>query len=109
MPTLFVATSKGLSTWAADVGLTRHVYKVAVAEGSAEDAVAALNADAFAGEVDWHRVKKQSVDAADESAVIARLSAREKMVDPTYYPKIRGGDGIFKVRIANVASHLLVK
>jgi hypothetical protein len=31
------------------------------------------------------------------------------MVDPNYYPKIRDAIGIFKVKIGNVADHLLVK
>ena len=31
------------------------------------------------------------------------------MVDPNYYPRLRGATGIFRVKVANVANHLLVK
>ena len=109
MTVLFVATSKNLASWAADVGLTKHVYKVGVAEGAADDAITALNNESYAGESDWRLLKQQEVETLDEAEAIERLAKREKMVDPNYYPKIRGATGIFKVKIGNVANHLLVK
>jgi hypothetical protein len=66
MTILFVAASKNLASWAADVGLTKHVYKVGVAETAAEDAVTALNEEAYAGESDWRLLKQQEVGALDE-------------------------------------------
>ena len=109
MMVLYIATSKNLAGWAADVGLTKHVYKLGVAEGSAADAVKALNDDGFAGESDWRLLKQQQVDGLEEADAVERLSKKEKMVDPDYYPKIRGAVGIFKVKIGTVANHLLVK
>ena len=109
MTVLYVATSKNLAGWAAEVGLTKQVYKVGVAEGSADDAIIALNDDGFAGESDWRLLKQQEVDGLGEVAAMERLAKKEKMVDPNYYPKIRGAVGIFKVKIGNVANHLLVK
>src|SRR5262249_27107539 len=109
MTVLFVASSKNLASWAADVGLTKHVYKVGVADGPADAAIAALNNDAFAGEGDWRLLKQQEVPPLDEADAVERLAKREKMVDPNYYPKIRGAVGIFKVKVGNVANHLLVK
>jgi hypothetical protein len=109
MAVLYVATSKNLASWAADVGLTKHVYKLGVAEGSVDDAIKALNDDAFAGESDWRLLKQEDAGGAEEGAAIERLAKKEKMVDPNYYPKIRGAAGIFKVKIGNVANHLLVK
>ncbi len=106
---LYIATSKNLAGWAADVGLTKHVYKLGVAEGSADDAVKALNDGGFASESDWRLLKQQEVDGLEEAAAIERMAKKEKMIDPNYYPKIRGAVGIFKIKIGNVANHLLVK
>jgi hypothetical protein len=109
MTAIYVATSRNLSGWAADVGLTKHVYKVGVAEDAVDDAIKALNDDGFAGETDWRLVKAQEVDGLGETDAIERLAKKEKMIDPNYYPKTRGALGIFKVKIGNVANHLLVK
>ncbi len=38
MMVLYIATSKNLAGWAAAVGVTKHVYKLGVTEGSADDA-----------------------------------------------------------------------
>ncbi len=109
MAVLYIATSKNLAGWAADVGLTKHVYKLGVAEGSADDAIKALNDDGLAGESDWRLLKQQDVDGLKEADAVERLAKKERMIDRNYYPKIRGAVGIFKVRIGNVANHLLVK
>lgn len=109
MPVVYVASSKGLSGWAADVGLTKHVFKLAVAEDSAADAIDALNESAHAGQNDWRLLAKETVDAADEAALIEALARKEKMVDPGLYPKIKGIRGIFKVRPGNVENDVMVK
>src|SRR5690606_3187984 len=94
MPVVYVATSKGLSGWGADVGLSKHIYKLGLAEESAEAAVKELNESAHAGESDWRLLRKEAVDAADEAALIERVARKEKLVDPKYYPKIKGAPGI---------------
>jgi len=109
MTIVYIATSKNLAGWAADVGLTKHVYKIGIAGGPAEEAIKALNDEGFAGESDWRLLKQQDVNDLDEVAAVDRLAKKEKMIDPNYYPKIRGATGIFKVKIGNVANHLLVK
>lgn len=109
MSILYVATSKTLAAWAADVGLGKHVYKVGVAEGTAEEALQALNDDACAGSDDWRIVKAQQVGPLNEAPILERLAKKEKLVDPNHYPRLRGASGIFRVKVANVASHLLVK
>jgi hypothetical protein len=109
MTVLYVATSKIFSAWAADVGLGKHVYKVGVIEGSAEDALKALNDENCAGANDWRLLKTQEVDGLDDAAIVERLAKKEKIVDPNYYPRLRGATGIFRVKVANVANHLLVK
>jgi hypothetical protein len=109
MPLVYVATSKTFAQWASDVGLGKHVYKVGVAAGTAEDAIKALNDAALAGASDWRLMKKQEADDIDEAAAIERLAKKEKQVDPAYYPRLRGATGIFRVKVANVANSLLVK
>ena len=109
MATLFVATSKGLATWGSDVGLTKHIYKVGVGDQPAEAAIKELNDAAYAGQGDWKLAKKQDGVAVDEAAALARIAAREKAVDPNYYPRLKNTTGIFKVKIANVESQLLVQ
>ena len=108
MPTVYVAASKELGKWGGDVGVSKHLYKLGVAEGSAEDAVAALNAAAYAGQADWKLVKKQQVESLSEEAALERVQRKEKMLDPNYHPRLRGTTGIFRVKPVNVENHILV-
>jgi len=82
MPQLYVAASKELGKWGADVGISKHLYKLGIAEESAEDAVDALNESRHAGQADWKLVKKQTVDALSEETALERVQRREKLVDP---------------------------
>jgi len=108
MPTLYVARSQSFEKWAAEVGLTKHVLKVGVAEGDPAEAVEALNAQSYAGSNDWKVLKKRAAEDIEESAIIERLARRENMVDPKYYPRLRGATGIYKIKLANVQNQLLV-
>ena len=109
MPVVYVAKSKGLQDWGAEVGLGKHVYKVGVGEGKAAEVEAQLNADAVAGHADWKVVKLQKADDPDEAAILAKLSQREKPVDPNFYPRLRGARGVFKVKLENVGNSMLVQ
>jgi hypothetical protein len=109
MSVIYVAASKALAEWGENVGLTKHLYLVRVADDGAEAAVDALNETAFGGQTDWKLVTKEEAAKADEEAAVARLAAKEKMVDPTYYPRIRGARGIFKVKLDNVENSIMVK
>ena len=106
MGTIFVARSKTISDWGYDVGLSKHLYKIGYTEEPVKDVVAA----GWAGAADWSLVKKQdNVEDASEDEIVARLAAKAKMVDPKLYPRIRDTAGIFKVTLAQVENHLLVK
>lgn len=109
VPTLYVARSPKLQKWGAEVGLTKEIYKLGLADDRAEAAIKALNADSHAGADDWRLVAGKETEATNESALIERLARRERMVDPALYPRIKGVQGIFKVRTANVERHLLMK
>lgn len=109
MPTIFVASSKTVQEWAGDVGLSKNIFKLGVSDDSADEAVAALNAERFAGADDWKLVKKQAAESGTEEDLVARLAAKEKEVDPNYYPKIRGARGLFRIKVQNVGSAKLVQ
>ena len=109
MATFFIATSKELANWASDVGLTKNVYKVGVTDGTAEAAIEELNATQHAGQTDWRLAKKVDGVDVDEAAALARVATKEKIVDGNYYPRIKQAPGIFKIKLANVESQLLVQ
>jgi hypothetical protein len=104
--TIFVARSKTISDWGYDVGLSKHIYKVGYTDEPVKDVVAA----GWAGATDWTLVKKQDkVEGTSEDEVIARLANKAKMIDPKLYPRIKDAQGIFKITLAQVENHILVK
>ncbi len=104
MAVIFVARSAALSKWASDVGLSKHIFKIGVAEEPIKD----LIAEGWAGETDWALVKKEDAGELTEDAVIERLAKRETALDPKYYPRIRDTRGLFKVNPVHVESHIIV-
>jgi hypothetical protein len=104
MGVIFVARSAKLCKWAFDVGLSKHVFKV----GYSDDDPKPLVEKGWAGETDWSLVKKRDAEGVDEDAILARLARKEKMVDPAYYPRLRGAKGVFKVPPEHVENHILV-
>jgi len=104
MSEIYVARSPKLGKWASDVGLGKNVFKVGVAEGDLK----ALIEAGWAGETDWALLKKQPVEGLTEDVVIERLARKNKMVDPTYYPKLKGTPGFFRLTPEQVENHILI-
>lgn len=104
MAVIYVARSAKLAKWASDVGLSKNVFKVGVAAEPIKD----LIAQGWAGETDWTVVKKEPAEGLDEAEVIERLARRDTLVDPKYYPHLKGTPGIFKVDPHHVESHIIV-
>ncbi len=104
MGILYVARSAKLSRWASDVGLGKHVYKVGVAEGDPKPLAAA----GWAGETDWMITRKQAVEGLDEEEALARLGRKEKVIEPSLYPKLKGAAGVFRLAPTRVESHIIV-
>jgi len=104
MPTIYVARSVKTGTWASDVGLGKHVYKVGVTGGDPKEAAAS----GWAGESDWSIVKAEAVEGFDEDQAIARLAAKERMIDPNLYPKLKGARGVFRLSETKVENHIVV-
>jgi hypothetical protein len=109
MPTLFVAKSKSLEKWGAEVGLTKHVYKIGLTGEPARAAISALNEGSCAGHSDWKLVAQREVAELEEQTALERIARKERLVDPGYYPGIKGATGIVKVKPANVENHFYVK
>jgi len=113
MPALFVAMSPTQQEWGESVGISRHLYKVGLAEADGEDAaekaVTAMNEAKHASQSDWQLIGTQDLQVQGEDALIAKLADRQKMIDPLYYPKLRGARGIFKVDVRKVEAHRVIK
>jgi len=105
MAVIYVARSAALSKWASDVGLSKNIFKVGVAEEPVKDLIVA---EGWAGITDWTLVKKDEAGDLTEEAALERLAKRETVVDPKYYPRIRDTRGLFKVNPAHVESHIIV-
>jgi len=104
MGTIYVARSAKFSKWASDAGVTKNVFKI----GYTDDDPAPLIAAGWGGETDWTLVKQRAADGLDENDLIERLKRKEKMIDPVYYPRLRGVAGVFKVPPEHVENHILI-
>jgi hypothetical protein len=104
MSVIYVARSAKLGKWASDVGLGKNVFKV----GVADEPIKALIEAGWAGETDWALLRKHEADGISEDEVIERLVRKGKMIDPTYYPKIRGARGIFRLTPEQVENHIMI-
>jgi hypothetical protein len=105
MAMLFVARSAKLSKWASDVGLSKHVYKVGIAEEPLKSLLAAAG---WCGEADWTLVKKAEAGELNEPTAIDLLAKKERLIDPNLYPRLKGAAGVFKVAPSHVENHILV-
>ncbi len=106
MAMVYVARSAALTKWASDVGQGKHTYKLGIAAD--DDAVKAAVEAGWGGETDWKLVHAQEVEGPTEEEALARLARREKTIDPTYYPRLKGAAGIFRIAPANVQNSLLI-
>jgi hypothetical protein len=106
MGIIYVAKSKLLQAWGADVGLGKNVYKLGVVD---DGDPAGFLAAGFAGHSDWEVIKTQEVDGVVEADALTRLGRKEKLVDPTYYPKVKGAQGLVKVDLMKVENSMRIR
>ena len=107
MSVIYVAHSKMLQAWGADVGLGKALYKLGlVPEG--EDPAQILAAG-HAGVSDWVLLRAEPAAGLEEDAMYERLARKEKLVDPAYYPRIRGARGIVKVNLQAVENAMRIR
>ena len=108
MATLYVAVSPLMQEWGGDVGISKQLYKVGWTDGVATDAVNELNAEGYAGQKDWELIGEREVDL-DAAALAERLNQRQKVIDPLYYPRIKGAKDIVKIDQRKVEANLVIK
>src|SRR5580704_1390691 len=104
MGVIYVARSAKFSKWASDAGITKNVFKI----GYTDDDPAPLIAAGWGGETDWALVTQRAADDLDENDLIERLKRKERMIDPVYYPRLRGVAGVFKVPPEHVENHIVI-
>jgi hypothetical protein len=117
MATLYIAMSPLMQEWGADVGLSKYLYKVGVTDDvaptaaptAAKDAVAELNTETYGGQKDWELIGERVVDALDPAGLAIRLGERQKVIDPLYYPKIKGAKDIVKLDPRKVEANVVIK
>jgi hypothetical protein len=104
MSMIYVAKSAKLGKWGSDVGLSKNLFKI----GCTDEPLKQLVAKGWAGETDWTVLRKRTVEGVDEEEMLAKLAAKERMIDPNLYPKLKGVRGIFKVPPERVENQIVV-
>jgi hypothetical protein len=109
MPSVYIAMSQTMQDWGNDAGISKHLYKVGFTDESPEEAVKELNAAGYGGQQDWTLVGSRETETIDEPALMARLAERMKVIDPLYYPKIKGAKDIVRVEQRKVEANIVIK
>ena len=109
MPTIFVASSATMQEWGNDAGISKHLYRVGLTDDDAKAAVDEMNAAGYAGQKDWVLCGSRDLEGWDDARLLARLADRQKVVDPLYYPKIKGAKDIVRVDQRKVEANLVIK
>ena len=110
MSTVFVVLSPSMQEWGADVGVSKHLYKLGVTDGDVAEAVKELAAENYAGHADWVLAAcLEAPDGLDTAAVMARLADRQKLLDPLYYPRLKGAKDIVRLDQRKVEANIVIK
>lgn len=109
MSSVYVAFSPAMQEWGSDVGIGKHLYKAGLTADDPKDAVQELNDAGYAGQKDWQLAGTKPAGELDEAGFAARLAERQKLVDPLYYPKIKGAKDIVKLDQRKVEANFVIK
>jgi hypothetical protein len=109
MPSVYVAMSETMQEWGSDAGISKHLYKIGVADEAPEEAVKELNETGYGGQKDWVLLGARDAGSIDQAALMARLGQRMKVIDPLYYPKIKGAKDIVRLEQRKVEANLVIK
>ena len=109
MPTIFVASSPAMQEWGSDAGISKHLYRVGLTDDDVKAAVDEMNAETYAGQKDWVLTGSGAVESMDADGLLKRLAERQKVVDPLYYPKIKGAKDIVRIDQRKVEANIVIK
>jgi hypothetical protein len=110
MPSIYAALSPAMQEWGGDVGVSKHLYRVGLAEDDPKAAVDEMNAEGYAGQKDWVLAgSKAAPEGMDAARLLTRLAERLKVLDPLYYPKIKGAKDIVRTDQRKVEANLVIK
>ncbi len=109
MPFVYIAMSETMQEWGSDAGISKHLYKVGFADDAPEEAVKELNDTGYGGQKDWTLLGSRESADIDQAALLARIGERMKVIDPLYYPKIKGAKDIVRVDQRKVEANIVIK
>ena len=109
MPIVYIAMSNAMQEWGADVGVSKQLYKVGFADTDPQEAVQGLCDENYAGHSDWQLAASREVDGLDTETVLQRAGERQKVLDPLYYPRIKGANDIVRLDQRKVEANIVIK
>ena len=109
MPSVYIAMSQTMQEWGNDAGISKHLYKIGFTDEVPADAVKELSASGYGGQNDWVLLDTREADSLDQDALMARITNRMKLIDPLYYPKLKGAKDIVRLDQRKVEASIVIK
>lgn len=109
MPSVYIAMSETMQEWGSDAGISKHLYKIGFTDEAPEAAVKELNETGYGGQKDWILAGARETETLDQAALMTRIGERMKVIDPLYYPKIKGAKDIVRVDQRKVEANIVIK
>ena len=109
MPSVYIAMSETMQEWGNDAGISKHLYKIGFTDEKPEDVVKDLNDAGYGGQKDWVFLAARDADTIDPAALMKRIGERMKVIDPLYYPKIKGAKDIVRLEQRKVEANIVIK
>lgn len=109
MPIVYVAMSITMQEWGADVGVSKQLYKIGLTDGNPQDAIGELCGESYAGHTDWQLAASREAEGVDAETILQRAGERQKVLDPLYYPRIKGAKDIVKLDQRKVEANIVIK
>ena len=109
MPSVYIAMSQSMQEWGNDAGISKHLYRIGFTDGAPADAVKELSDSGYGGQNDWVLLDAREADSLDQDALMARITNRMKLIDPLYYPKLKGAKDIVRLDQRKVEASIVIK